>query len=402
VFRDAVWLLLMLSGLVVTAYSSVTGTVGPITTLMLVCAGYIFGLIIGLVVHEAGHLLCALAMLVPVRLLSIGTGPLLFSLRVGETSLQLRQKIWNGGFVSPYPPLVIQKYRTLLILIGGLLGEGVLVALLIWSKNAYALPVNVNLIVTGAVLGQVLAICMSWSPGKTPGTDKWQFWQTLRGPRSGPTQAGKLFAAMLRPYGGGEAPSVSAAAPRLYYHLRRERWIDEQVRREVEAALQRELKRDGLTREEQLLVLDALATDALLFGDPDLRARLDKWSLRALALGPTIRTIRGTRGSALVELGRYAEAKLLLEPLTSAEETSLDRILSHASLARAEQALGAHVAARRHVSEARRMCSARERSRTPGTVAMSKTIASFVERIAVDVGVDEQQAESDRAQNSAI
>jgi hypothetical protein len=378
VFRDAVWLLLMLSGVVGTAYASVTGTVGPITTLMLLCAGFVFGAITGLVVHESGHLLFDLAMSNPVRLLSIGTGPLLLNLRVGETTFELRMKVWNGGFVAPYPALVVRKYQTLLVLIGGLLGQGVLLVLLIWCKNAFALPVYIDLIVVGAVVSQALSIIGSLSPGGTPESDKRKFWQTLRGPRSGPTQAGKFFAAMLRAYGSGEAPSVSAAAPRLYYHLRRERWIDEQVRREVDAALQRELKRGGLTREEELLALDALTTDALLLADADLRPHLNKWSLRALSLAPNIKTVCGTRGGVLVELGRYPEARPFLEPLTSAQEPSLDRLLAHAFLARAEQALGNVEAAVHNVSQAREICD---------TVPQLPVVISFVQRAEAEVGV---------------
>jgi hypothetical protein len=373
----------------------------------LLYAGLVTGFVVGTAAHEGGHFVCAVMSSIPVRSLSIGGGPVLLRVRINETSLELRQNLWAGGLIVFYPALTYRKCATMFALTGGLLGDVALVALVIWLTQVLAVPYTLGMILAGVVLSQLLTIAVNLFPStvkvdnETLETDGLQLWHTLCGPRSGPTQQGSIFKAMLRVCGGEES-SVSGAAPRLCYHLSRDRWGNEAVRREVDDALQRELKRDGLTREEQLLVLDALATDALLFGDPDLRARLDKWSLRALALGPTIRTIRGTRGSALVELGRYAEAKLLLEPLTSAEETSLDRILSHASLARAEQALGAHAAARRHVSEARRMCSARERSRAPGTVEMPKTIASFVERIAVDVGVDEQQAESDRARNSAI
>ena len=66
------------------------------------------------------------------------------------------------------------------------------------------------------------------------------------------------------------------------------------------------------------MALDSLATDALIFGDA--REQLDQWSRRAFELAPEVKTIRGTRGAALVELGRYEDGKVLLAPLAAAEE----------------------------------------------------------------------------------
>jgi predicted Zn-dependent protease len=134
------------------------------------------------------------------------------------------------------------------------------------------------------------------------------------------------------------------------------------------------------------LVLDALGTDALFFRDPALLVHLDEWSLRAVTLAPNIATVRATRGWALVELGRYAEAKPILEPLTLSAEAPFDRILSHAFLARAEHALGDAAAARHHASEAR------------NATALPRMMTTFVERLAADVGADQQQAEPEPAQ----
>jgi hypothetical protein len=384
---------LLLAVVAIAEYFAI-GRVEPLTVPMLFYAGFVFGGIIGIVVHEAGHLLCAVAMAIPVALFSIGTGPLLFRLRVGETSLVLRQRFWNAGYVTAYPALFAYKYRTILFHMGGVLGQAVLLAFVIWSSERLPLPLYLGILFSGGAFAQVVGIVGSLIPrnlnidGMTLNSDGWQIWQTLRGPRSGPTRADAYLAARLRSYGGGEVPKVSEAAPRLCYHLSCDRWSDEPLRREVDAALRRELGRGGLTREEELFVLDALGTDALLFRDPALLVHLDEWSLRALTLAPDIGTVRGTRGGALVELGRYAEAKVYLEPLTSPEQTPLDRVLSHAFLARAERGLGDTAAARRHVSEARRVSSA---------TALSRTITTFVESIAADVGVDQQREELETA-----
>jgi predicted Zn-dependent protease len=114
-----------------------------------------------------------------------------------------------------------------------------------------------------------------------------------------------------------------------------------------------ELDHGGLMREEELLVLDALITDAVLQGDPQMRMRLEEWSRRAVEMGPDIATLRGSRGAALVELGRAAEGKALLELLLAADPTSFDALLSHVFLARAEGALGNMERARYLAAQAR-------------------------------------------------
>jgi len=364
--RYAVVLFLILAAIFSIAYFFAAGTPGPLGVVLLFNAGFVLGGIVGLLAHEAGHLLCAMSMSIPVRLLSIGTGAPLFRLRVGETSLELRQNLWRGGFVSAYPALIRHKYRMMFFLIGGVMGEAALLALMMWSSAALSMPVNVGLVLSGAALAQILQIIGSLMPrdvkidGKTLGTDGRQLWQTLRGPRSGPTALGLWVADYLNKYRVGTKPTVpsSHAAARICHHWLSGRWADEKVRRDADAAFMRELERGALAPEVELLVLESLLTDALVFADPDLRVHLDAWSSRALSLAPAIKTVRGTRGGVLVELGQYAEAKPFLEPLTSAEETSLDRVLAHAFLARAEYALGNAEQAVRHISQARKICDA--------------------------------------------
>jgi predicted Zn-dependent protease len=185
---------------------------------------------------------------------------------------------------------------------------------------------------------------------------------------------------MLRRYNSGQDPQTTAspAAARICFHLARtDRWTAEGGR-ETADALRRELERGCLTREEEMLVLDALMTDALIDRDPALLARLDAWSSRALALGPEVRTLHGSRGAALVELGHFAEAKALLEPLAAADVESFDRLLSCAFLARAEYALGNPDTARRLATDAHTICKA-SHSQWP-------SVTSFVDGVVAEVG----------------
>jgi hypothetical protein len=117
--------------------------------------------------------------------------------------------------------------------------------------------------------------------------------------------------------------------------------------------LQCELSRGELSREEVILVLDALVTEGVIFGDPALRSQLDDWSPRALQLGHDLQTFLGSRGAVLVKLGRYAEAKAM--PLVAAENTEpFDIFLNQFFLAGAERALGNAEAAQSLAASARK------------------------------------------------
>jgi hypothetical protein len=124
---------------------------------------------------------------------------------------------------------------------------------------------------------------------------------------------------MLESYGANQAP-LRRARPRLIYQLlRSDRSTDAEARRDFQDALQRELARGVLSREETMLALDALVTSGLIYRDPPpLHAHLDAWSRQALQLGPDIATLRSSRGAVLVELGRCQEGKALLIPLVGA------------------------------------------------------------------------------------
>jgi dienelactone hydrolase len=146
---------------------------------------------------------------------------------------------------------------------------------------------------------------------------------------------------------------------RISYHVaRHQRLNDRGSHRKAWAALQRELARGDLTPEEEMYALDWLITDGLTptltFADPLFRRKLDEWSERALRLGPKVKTLIGSRGSVLVELGRYQEGKALLQAVVFAKGGPLlDSLLTRMFLARAEFALGNRAAANRLITEAR-------------------------------------------------
>jgi hypothetical protein len=101
---------------------------------------------------------------------------------------------------------------------------------------------------------------------------------------------------------------------------------------------------------------------------------MEQWSLRALQLGPEVRTLVGSRGAVLVELGRYQEGKALLEGVAFTVDTeSFDVLMSSIFLARAEHALGNGAAAAALMTQVR--------SNTAQAGANEPAVISLIERI---------------------
>jgi Peptidase family M50 len=320
----------------------------------------LFGLALGVVWHEAGHFLCARLCAVPVRLVTIGIGPRLVRFCLGQVQFELRL-LPLGGMVAMWPLLAIPKVQTLVILLGGILGNVALLGLVAALAATGTVTEDASTPLNAIIAVQLFLIAVSLLPFRTKvgggkiGSDGLQLLRLLWSPRVGPSEAGRLYAEMLATYSRPNAPQpvISPAASRLFGVINDPRqWADADAKLAHLEALERELAKT-LSLEEELLALDSLITTGLILGDPALRARLDRWSLRALQLGPHVPTLRGSRGAVLVELGRYEEGKALLAGFGAAEG-SFDAFMNQVYLARAEQALGDSAAAVRFAEAARK------------------------------------------------
>jgi hypothetical protein len=326
--------------------------------------GWLFvGYAIGVVCHELGHALCAAIGSIPVRRIQIGVGPILLRHRFREVSLELRL-FPLSGFVATYPVANFRRAHWALFTLGGVLGNAAVIAVVAGLASIGAVPKQADNFLGGIIFAQAIIIAATIIPskytvsGNRVASDGLQILQLLwqrRDPRAEPEA---LYADLLSGYSnnsGSPPPTMSLAAARVMYHLyRADRWTDEEARRDFREALLRELERGELSHEEQMLVLDALASDGLAFGDPELRSHLDAWSLRALKLGPGMIPLLSTRGAVLVELGHHEEGKALLAPIATADHIQkLDSLVSQVFLARAEHALGNAAAARQFADAAR-------------------------------------------------
>ena len=325
---------------------------------------YVAGLVAASVAHECGHLVCARLCSIPVVQFGIGSGPVVLRRRIGGSQLVLRL-VPVGGLVIPAAlPDLRKRWPMALFLIGGVLGNIAAIGALIAVHAAGVAPVvlfdrtgmPLILVQAGILIGtQLFFITLSLIPhrasldGRPMASDGLQLLRLFSGEFP--------HALVLEPY-RSSTTRLSTASPaysRIATQLARaDRWTNQDARRDVHAALRRELTEGGLRAEEEMLVLDALVTDGLIFADPDVRPELDQWSLRALQLGPKVKTLTGSRGAVLVELGRYQEGKQLLEAVAfSSDAAPFDAFMSQLFLARAEHTLGNAVSARDLMARAR-------------------------------------------------
>jgi hypothetical protein len=304
----------------------------------------------GVAVHELGHLACAVIGSIPVYRVVIGEGPVLWRRRVREIWFEVRR--WPlSGRVEPYAVLNYRWYWWALFIMGGALTNLVIAGLVMAFRAAG---------VTGQVLdfilsAQLLLIALTIIPvPHGGGNDGMLLVRLLWRPACDPAALRTSYEARFARRSPGQAPPpLTAASVRLLHHAGR-LWTDGIPRAEVRDDLMHELERGGLSPVEMIWALDTLITEAITSSDPDARSHLEAWSRRALALGPDQPTLQGSRGAALVELGRHAEGKALLAPLAAPEQVaSFDSFMSRVFLALAEHGLGDDPAARQLADAAR-------------------------------------------------
>jgi Peptidase family M50 len=343
--------------------------------------------VVAVAVHEGGHFVCGLAAGIPMRQVTVGTGPLLFRRRFGETWVELRL-LPVLGLVNPYPSATIRRSRLAVMLLGGVLANAAAIALFAIITKGVAVtaaasePIGAMVFVQGWMIVANLLPFTGKVKGGRVGTDGLQLLQLLQAKSGAPTAIGAAYAQMIATYarGGAPPPLTPASSRRMYQLFRMDRWTNPTAAREFVEAMLRELGRSTLPAAEEALAFDALVTQALVRGDASLRARLDALTQRAMQLMPHD-TVSGSRGAALVEIGRYAEGKALLEALIQRDGLApFDIFMTEVHLVRAECSLGDREAAARWAGAARRSAE------VTNTVATSLMLARMDAELAAAAG----------------
>jgi hypothetical protein len=335
---------------------------------------FLLGLAIGNVAHKAGRLLGARVGSIPIRRIVIGRGPVLMRGRLGDMRLEVRLVPTGMVVICAERASRPKRSAVLLYLLGGVLANIVVVGVIIWLHRAGIVPPILH-DGTGMPMLAPQAGILIFTQLMTIGASVAEPFVYARSPQ------------LKRYREGATRPPISTrslAIVRVLYRVRlHERLRSRDSRRKAWAAVERELAGGDLTPEEEMYALDWVITNWLIterlaaarpiVADPGLRRKLDDWSDRAVRLGPKVKTLVGSRGAVLVELGRYGEGKALLQRLVSIKGAPLvDALLSRIYLARAEHALGNAAAARSLIGQAQAIV--RAGARPPMLTAWKRVI----------------------------
>jgi hypothetical protein len=322
--------------------------------MILTLALFVIGLSLGTFAHEAGHALVVWRLRFEIRLISVGIGPALVRLRLGQAWLIIRA-LPVTGVVKMLPVLTERRIALAVFLIGGVLGNVALFAAL--GIASVVIP-NVSDSLKPVAFAQVFMIVVNLFPAPAKrsglGTDGRQLLRLLFRRRT--KDIFKLRDALLRQMvpDGAPLPDQSAdTAEILYQYCRADLFTHPWVQRDAAEVMPRVLRRNHLPNAEKALVLNFLVSIELMFGGGGLSARcLDAWSREALAIAPTSAQ-RAQRGALLIALGRTDDGTtLLLELLSEPINTTAD-VLVRAFLAMAARGQGNSDDARRWNDEAR-------------------------------------------------
>lgn len=109
---------------------------------------------------------------------------------------------------------------------------------------------------------------------------------------------------------------------------------------EAIAKLNQLLKGENASEAERVRLLEILSSIVINEGQKQYLTEADGWSREALRLAGYSKTVQGTRGAILIEIGKYEEGKQLLLPLIDPANDWFDRMVSSYYLALADHRLG--------------------------------------------------------------
>jgi predicted Zn-dependent protease len=121
---------------------------------------------------------------------------------------------------------------------------------------------------------------------------------------------------------------------------------------EAIALLNQLLKAENVSGVEKAYMLEILSSIVINHGQKQYLTQADGWSEEAMNLAGYSKTIQGTRGVILIELGRYEEGKQTLLQLTKPDNDPIDTAISSYYLAKAEHSPGNNEQARRWLKQA--------------------------------------------------
>ena len=316
--------------------------------------GLYFWIFIQTVLHEAAHVLVGRMVGFSPYALSVGRGPLLLDMRLAGVDIRIRALPFFGGVVRAWFPLRGISWRGALFAIAGIASEAMLLALTVslagFAGGFFAMLALYQVMV---LLGNLIPCRVTVEGTRIP-NDGAQFLAYLTGRTSVGLKAYEQNVARYDPTFRMADAWIMRGDPAL---MARFSSAEQQMAsRNYVEAVQTYLglvAEPGIHAAEKALILDRIACIPLIDGEKRFLADAEVWSRKAYQLFPGCKTVRGTLGSILVERGDYAAGLELLLPLTSEENSAIDRALAACFTAKALHALGRTVEAGKWIRTAR-------------------------------------------------
>ena len=308
----------------------------------------------GVVAHEAGHALAGWCVGLPPRLVTLGRGPVLLRARLGGWAWLVVRGIPFTGSVRCLPPTSGQRGAMAAVLLGGVLGNLILI-LLLATASALWPPASPILGAAAAMQGLLIAITLfpfKYRKQRSDGLRLLDLRRPLPDIRSLLDEAIRT----LLPEQGGEPPLPipSKVLPELFYQLfRPDRWTETWAAQDAAAVLQAVLVRSDLPPPQRAFVLASLLGMELTAIETGATpARLLVWAHDLGCLVGAER-IKLFRGMALVMDGQFEAGQALLHATHAEPQGAMDCAANCALLAQAAAAQGDEAGACRWMNEAR-------------------------------------------------
>lgn len=319
---------------------------------------WLAGEVIGIFAHEGGHALAAWLMGFRLREVVVGQGQVVYSTQCGRAKIEIRAKPL-GGKTSVFPEIYLRKLPDQFFTLGGVLANSLLLFGALFLLRSP--PGRLEHAIEGFIYAQAFLIIWNLIPreftinGATIPSDGRRLAHLWKQKDGSLTPLAGCYLRSLAEYTDNDPiTALSPASTRvlLLHHSLHHGVLDGQAHADALRTLAAELEQGNFSLEEGIMLLDTLVTEAVVRGNADARASMDGWSARAMTSGAHIRTIKFSRAAVLVELGRFAEGKALIEMSRAPDDRAYDTLLNNIFLARAEAGLGNHARAEELLADA--------------------------------------------------
>ena len=297
--------------------------------------------------HELGHFVCAKLVGMSPQQMKVGRGFRIFRKSFFGAQLELGILPDGGITYASYPHtgwsrLIDLKLKLIIYSIGGCLANSVLLVCLIAMFVYTGFPVCLYFI-----LIEALMIIVALAP-----TDILLYGTKLH------SDGKKIFLILTQDYQRYFCADHQEAITRIAGDRAETQTLFKNDIRALELLVKAEIKLayrrfdEAIALWDQLLnaenasdvekayILDTLASIVINHGQKQYLTQADRWSQEALKLAGHSKTIQGTRGAILIEMGQYEVGIQTLLPLTEPDNDPIDIAISSAYLAKADHHLG--------------------------------------------------------------